>query len=768
MQRLESWFSRAATHSPLTSFILSLLIMGALIAGLPNLRFDADPGIYFSEDHEHYRLFKVLEKDYGRADSVIMVVKANEGPLFTRENLMVIESLTEQAWTLPFGTRVDSLATYNYSWSEDDELYVESLIENAADLSDADIVRIQDIARSDPDVADRLVSTQAEMAIVRVTATLPKLNRQAEESEMAEATRAVADKIEAEHPNLEILLSGNVISNTEVTNIATNDVMTVIPMMYLVIFVMLGFLLRSITAVCSIIVVTMLSCMGAMGLAAWLGVVLNMMSITAVNIIITVSIAHCVHILVFFLQLYHKGEDKRKALDEALRVNLTPIMLTSVTTALGFLSMNLSKMPPAHDLGNITAIGVVIAFMLSIFLLPPMLLVLPIKRRQEIDGGALNKMMARLAEFVIRRRTPLLIATLLISGSFVALAPMNVMNDKFTENVKLPNEFRADNAELDKYFGGLYTIEYGFEANEEGSISDPEYLQAMDKFVAWLREQPEVRNVHAYSDMMKRLNRNMHNDDPDYYAIPTSRDEAAQYQLMFEISQPFGADMTNTIKQDKSGTRLIVTLPSTDTSNLIALQQRAQTWVGENMPGYMFHTGEGLAVMWSYLGQEALVDGLKGALLALFLISVILTMVFKSFKYGAISLIPNLLPAGVGYGIWAIINGELNMGQMLVLSITIGIVVDDTVHFLTKYLRARQMHNNSAEDAVRYAFSQVGPALWITTAVLVLGFGMLLGSGFIPNANLGMLTMNILIAALLLDFFLLPPLLMLVDGKKRD
>lgn len=766
MEKLENWLSKAAVYNPITSLILSLIVMGLCIAGLQYTQFDADPSSYFSEDHEHYRAFKDLEETYGKIDSLLIAVKAKQDKLYTKENLISIESLTEEAWKLPYVTRVDSIANYNYSWNEDDELFVDALISDADSFTEEDVQRVERIARTDPDIVDRLASKDKEVVLLRLIVTLPKENRQQEENEIVDSAYALEAKIKQDNPNLAFLYSGNVMGNHAVTKVATDDIMTSVPMMYLMIFIMLGLLLRSLTAVLSIWVITMLSCAAALGIAAWCNVIINMMSITAINIIITVAIAHCVHILTYFFQLYHQGKEKKEAMVESLKINFTPITLTSVTTALGFLSMNMSKMPPAHDLGNITAVGVGIAFILSLFMLPSMIMLLPVKRRFHKDGGKLNKIMDQLASFVIAKRSILMVVTIGFSVAMLSLAPNNIMNDRFTENVKLPNQFRVDNAEIDGYFGGFYNIEYDIRSIDEGGISEPEYLAHLDKFANWLRQQPEVMSVQVYSDVVKRLNMNMNNDDESFYRLPSTREEAAQYQLMFEMSQPYGTDMSNIIRQDKSGTRVIVNLPSLNTYTLIELQQRTQVWLKENMPKYMYHSGEGLAVMWAYLGHEAIIDGLKGALLALFLISVILTIIFKSIRYGLISLIPNLLPAGVGYGIWALINGELSMGQMLVLSITIGIVVDDSVHFLSKYLRAKRNNNASAEDAVRYAFNQVGPALWITTAVLIVGFGMLLTSGFIPNSRLGLLTMFILGAALILDFFLLPPLLLLIDKAK--
>ena len=427
--------------------------------------------------------------------------------------------------------------------------------------------------------------------------------------------------------------------------------------------------------------------------------------------------------------------------------------------------MNFSNMPPAHDLGNISAMGVAIAFTLSLTMLPVLTLALPIKRSLRNERTFFGKYMTQLAEFVIGKRHPLLITFVVFSALMISLVPLNEINDTFTESIKKPSEFRDDNEKIDKYFGGLYTIEYNFKAAANSSISDPEYLNALEKFAIYLRQDPRVKNIKSYTDVIKRLNKNMHGDDDSYYRIPNNQEEAAQYLLLFELSQPQGSDISHYIKNNKSATKFIVTLESSDSLTVKHIGEGFDVWIQKNMPTYMQAESGSLIYMWAHLGSSASSSAILGALSALFMISIILALVFKSLRYGLISLIPNLLPAGIGYGVWALYSGMLQMSQMTVLSITIGIVVDDTVHFLSKYLRARRENNATSQDAVRYAFSHVGMPLWITTVVLVSGFGLLISSSFVPNADIGSLTALILVAALALDFFLLPPLLMLIDRK---
>lgn len=745
----------------------SLIFIVFAVADIQNLRFDPDPRKYFSQDNPHFQLNEELEANYGRVHQVTFVLEFPD-TIYSKEHLTLLKELTDNAWQLPHTKRVESLANYAYSWSEQDQLFVEELVENPSLLDDTAVKRIEQIATEDDAIAKRLVSLSAPMAMVRINAAFYGDDRSKQEFALADAAREVVKDIEARHPDINVLLSGNVISNVLTNEKAIEDTSVLIPLMYAIIFGLLWYLLRSGFAMLGIAIITITSCASAIGIAAHFGFVINLLSITSINIIITVAIAHCVHIYVYFLQAYRSGEPKLRAVTESFRINLQPIFLTSLTTALGFLSMNFSDMPPARDLGNITAIGVSIAFFLSLTLLPGIIMLSPISSKMPKSSNSSSRSMDKFANFVVKNRHSVGIAALIISGIFLSLAPLNVVNDKFTENLKKPHPFRLDNEKIDANFGGLYTIEFDFKAKEGSSISDPEYLNALDKFVDWLREQDDVKNVHSYSDVIKRLNKNMHGDDQSYYRIPQSQDEAAQYLLLYELSQPYGADLNNLIQPDKTASRTIVNIPSFDAIQVFALREKIRAWVELNMPEYMYYPGEGLAVMWTYLGRDAFVSSIQGALIALFVISIIMMVVFKSVRYGLISLIPNMLPAGVGYGVWYLISGNLDMSQMMVLSITIGIVVDDTVHFLSKYIRARREYQQNPENSVRYAFKHVGAPLWITTLVLVAGFALLITSSFQPNSNLGILTAIILVSALALDFLLLPPLLMWLDKRKDD
>jgi predicted RND superfamily exporter protein len=261
---------------------------------------------------------------------------------------------------------------------------------------------------------------------------------------------------------------------------------------------------------------------------------------------------------------------------------------------------------------------------------------------------------------------------------------------------------------------------------------------------------------------MKRLNKNMHADKPEWYRLPEQRDLAAQYLLLYEMSLPYGLDLNNQVDVSKSATRMTVTVKNISSNEMLALEDKAQEWLHNNAPE-MRAAGASPSVMFAHIGHRNIRSMLTGTTVALVLISLILVVALRSIKIGLISLIPNLTPAAMGFGLWGLLVGEVGLGLSVVTGMTLGIVVDDTVHFLSKYLRARREQQLTSPDAVRYAFSTVGTALWVTSLVLIAGFMVMTQSPFKLNADMGLLTAITIAFALAADFLFLPPLLMKVD-----
>ena len=531
-----------------------------------------------------------------------------------------------------------------------------------------------------------------------------------------------------------------------------------VPFMYAIVLIIIALSLRTFWGTLTTLLIMAFSILTGMGLAGWSGILLTPISANAPTIILTLAVADSIHILVTLFYEMRNGKPKYEAIRESLRVNHQPVFITSVTTAIGFLSLNFSDSPPFRDLGNIVAMGVMSAYIYSVFFLPAIMAVLPL--RVKVVSSSNNGLIDKLSDWVINNRGSLFWSMMIIIIVLSAKIPQIQIDEKFNEYFDTRYQFRGDNDYVIEHLTGFESIEYSLNAGESGGVSNPAYLKKVDEFAQWYRKQPGVMYVGTLTDTMKRLNKNMHGDDDTYYRLPEERDLSAQYLLLYELSLPFGLDLNNQINIDKSSTRFTAILESVSTQHALALEKRAQKWLRENAPPEMASHGASPLIMFSHIAKRNIDSMMTGNTLALLLISAILIAVLRSFKLGLISTVPNLVPMFMTFGLWGWVVGEIGLAVSVVAPVALGIIVDDTVHFLSKFRRARVEFGKTTEEAIRYSFHTVGPALFLTSIILVCGFLVLTFSGFRMNVQLGYMTTISIIFALLADFLFLPTLIM--------
>ncbi|MEQ8290246.1 MAG: MMPL family transporter [Gammaproteobacteria bacterium] len=766
MHWIENSYPKWLLRHRLLVIITALVLVCMAASGLRHVTFTANYRVFFSDDNPQLIAFETLENTYVQNDNVLIVLAPDNGDIFTRENLAIVEEYTEKAWQTPYSNRVDSITNFQYTEAEDDDLIVRDLVTDARTLNTDELERVREIALQEPLLANRLIAPASDVTAINVTVQYPRENEAVEGPEVVEFVRNMADEIRTRHPQMQVYLTGMAIMNHSFTESSKNDMATLVPISFAIMLFLLALLVGGFTGTFATLLVILFSILSALGIGAYLGMPLSPPSATSPTIILTVAIANCVHILVTFIQQLRMGTEKNSALVESLRVNLQPVFLASLTTSFGFLTMNFSDVPPFAHLGNFVALGVAFSFLLSVSLLPVLISLLPVRTRSQTDQD--DMLMRRLADFIIHNRTYLLWGMAAVIIILISMLPRNELNDVFVHYFDESVAFRTDSDFTTERLTGLYNIEYSLEAGEPGGISKPEFLQEIEAFANWYRQQPETIHVNIYTDIIKRLNKNMHGDDESYYAIPEDRELAAQYLLLYEMSLPYGLDMNNQVNIDKSATRMTATLKTISSNELIALEERAQEWMKTNTQHISIADGTGTSLMFAHIGKRNIVSMLIGTAVALMLISMVLMLALRSIKIGLISLIPNLAPAAMGFGLWGMLVGEIGLSLSVVTSMTLGIVVDDTVHFLSKYLRARRENGLDAKAAVRYAFITVGRALIITSVVLVVGFLILSTSSFELNSGMGLLTAIVIAIALVADFLFLPPILMKFDGDNDE
>lgn len=749
-------------------WIIIMLCFASAVAaasGAKYLTFNTNYRYFFSEENPELNAFEELQDTYTKNDNVLFVIAPKDGNVFTPETLAIVEELTLDSWQTPFSIRVDSITNFQHTWSEADDLIVEDLVKNAELMTPAELERVKDIAVNEPLLVNRLISQSGAVTGVNVTVNLPGESI-TEVPEVAGYAYAKAQELRDKYPDIEVYLSGIAIMNNAFSSASQDDFQRLNPIMFLVIIVIMALLLRSFSGTFTTLLVIILSAATAMGIAGWLKTPLTPMSIIAPNIILTLAVADSIHILITMLHEMRHGRTKHEAIVESLRVNMQPIFLTSLTTVIGFLSMNFSDAPPYHDLGNIVAIGVTAAFIFSVLLLPAIISILPVRVKLR-EGERKEHIFEKFGTFVVNNRGKLFWVMLVVIVAFAAGTARIEINDKFTEYFDKRYVFRTDTDFTTENLTGIYQIEYSLSSGEDNGISEPEYLAKVEEFSNWLREQPGVIHVNPITDILKRLNRNMHGDDDAYYALPESRELAAQYLLLYEFSLPYGLDLNNQINVAKSATRLSVTLESISTKELLMLEKAAQEWLKDNAPEEMYFGGASPSVMFAHIAKRNIIGMFKGTALAFILITGILVIALRDIKVGLISIIPNIVPAFMAFGIWGMVFGQVGMALSVVTAMSLGMVVDDTVHFLSKYVRAKREHGMNSQEAVLYSFRTVATALWVSSLTLIAGFLVLAFSGFTINSDMGLLTGIALALALAADFLFLPPLLMKLERSGK-
>ncbi len=742
----------------------SLLVFLLIAAGARKIYIRTDYRIFFSKENPQLTAYEELQNVYTKDDNIFVVLNHPEREVFSSDYLQAIQWLTDRAWRMTnHVTRVDSLTNFQHSEAEGDDILVGDLVEDPSTITPEELAKVESVARNEPMIAHRLIGDNPHVVGMNIILTLPE-ERHDEPVTAAQEARAVMQEFKAEFPGYETYLTGMVMLNNSFAETSQRDMGTIVPIMYGGIIVIMTLLLRSFSGTFATFGVIMASSAVGMGFMGHVGIPLTPPVATAPIIITTLAVADSIHILVSLLHAMKMGRSKHEAIVESIRINFQPVFLTSLTTAIGFLSLNFSDAPPFRDLGNIVAVGVVGAWFFSVFTLPAFLSLMPMKVGQQREGTTNG--FDRLSDFIIRKRAACLWGSAAVVVLLAAFIPKIVLDDRWVDYFAEGLSFRDDTDYTVDNLTGIYTIEYSMKSGESNGIADPDYLASLDRFAQWLRSQDEVLQVVTLSDIMKRLNRNMHADDASYYRTPEARDLAAQYLLLFEMSLPYGLDLNNMINVDKSATRMTVALGDISTKQLREMIGRIGDWQKANLPEVMQTEPTSPSVMFAWISKRNIESMLTGTALAAVLISLIIGIALKSTRYGLASLVPNFIPAIMGFGAWGMLVGSIGMSLAVVTGMTLGIVVDDTVHFMSKYLRARREHGYTAEEAIRFAFQSVGKALVVTTVILTVGFAILSFSPFRLNSWMGQLTAIVIVFALLADFFLLPALLLTMDRKK--
>ena len=743
---------------------LVLIVVCLLATGLTKLTFNPDLETYFPEGHPAVIRYNEIDDMFIPTDNLIIAVHSNEGTLFNGDSLKVIEELTKKSWTIPYSVRVDSLTNYSYVKSVNDDLIVEPFIEEAEKKSIEFFEKRENLVAGEDIIYKSLISEDKKTSVVSIIVDPPGPNKEDQNSELINYILGFIEPIKESNENLDIRLLGNPYLDYISPRIVKAEMPVVMPLMLLLIFFIVFLMIRSYVAVLATFVVILMSLIATFGSIGILGSPLNQMVTTIPILIITLALADCIHLFSIYFQNRVKGLSSKESMEKSLEMNIQPLFLTTISTCIGFLCLNFIEVAPLRDFGNAVAIGIGFAFIFTIFFIAPIVSFFEVKTASKVTKQ--TRFSTSVGSFILKNGNKLIFSITSISFLILLCIPMNELDENPTQMYAEGfTSFSSDTLWLDEKLSVTFPVNF-LATNKEGQVSDPDFLKILDKFSVWLEEREQVNHVTSLANNMKNLNKSMHGDDPEWKKIPENADLSAQYLFFYEMSLPMGLDLNSSISQDRKSTKISATLKDMSANEFKEFNNEVLGYLQQNNLENMISEPSSFRVIFTYMVEAIVNSLLYGLFIGILLITLIIGLFFRSYLLPALSIFPNILPIGMGFGLWGLFVGDVGFMVAVGMGSTLGVIVDFTVHFLSKYELARKEFKKSVEESVIYSFETVGFALIIMTVVLALGFSVLNLVTFIPIQDFAKFSVICFIGGLIINFLFLPNLLIKFDKRK--
>ena len=759
IENLVEKFCRFIISHKKKTLAIGLVLIAIVTSGASFLETPTGYRAFVENDQPNYADILDLEEKYGMIDTLSFVIQPNEGDIFQKNVLKLTKELTEISWQTPHSTRVNSLTNHQYTTVNGDDINISDFIANVDTLNDSDLKNLKEIALKEKTIVNFILSKSARVSFINIYLDVPSEEGFEDPINFAEEQKKIFNE---KYPEIFVTVAGSARYSHNFQTAARTDATTMYPGFLILIIVLAYVFLRSALASLLSLIIIFLSILPSMGTVGWLGFEAQPPLIMAPIIILTIALAHCIHILSIALTNMSEGMNKETAMIESLKINFTPVFLTSFTTAVGMAGVNFGKIPAFSEMANTVVIGSGYSFILAVTILPALFMIMPVQSHG--SPKLVLAVLRKLGSLIYKFKYYFIVFIGLTAILLASLLPNLYFDDDFDSYFDRVDDWVEVKNIVNDEFGSSFFIFANISSEQTDGITSPEYLEKVDEFAKWLEEQDEIATVTTIADVIKTLNQNMNGGFEEYYSIPDDKSLNAQYFLLYEFSVPYGMDLKNQMTADKAESRILIRMNMITSRESILFNDKVNLWLNENLDSFKSRGVVGIPIMMPYVYREN-TDGLmRGLIFSFSLIVIVIGLSLRSFKFGLISIVPNIVPFVVSYGILAMITHIVSFSHTVSILISIGLVVDATIHFLTKFKKANSL-NLSQEDAIQYCFKYVGYPIIIASVCLFSGFLFLLQSTFMTNYILGGMCALIIMVALLIDLLLLPALL-LIFGKK--
>ena len=727
-------FLTALTSRPWLVFTAVLAISAAfLIAAAGNTRMETDLDEYMPKDHPAFVYSDEAEEWFDIKDGIIVAIEHPDG-IYNHGTLSKIKDLTKE---LQKHDRIDrgdvtSLYTADNITGSEDGLDVRTFYSKVPE-SESKLDALRTSVRANEMVHGRLVSEDETVTLI--------IAQIGDEAFSQEFYREMLDLTAAYEGPEKLYVAGRPIVEGTMAYLAPKDMKRMVPIVLLVIVAVLLLVLRSPKSTLFTMLVVVLSTLWTFGLMAWMGIPIYAVSTMIPVMLIAMGVADGIHIY-GHLGLYQRKHPKVGARDgasEMIRGMWKPVVMTSVTTAVGFVSLLTSDVYPIKYFGMFTAFGVMVAMVLSLVLIPAGVVAFGLPRtrtarprREGTDDTAM-----RFGKGLMKHKRLVMVAAIVVVVVSALGATKIWINSSFLEKFERDSDIVLTDAFINERFGGTSTLNVVLESADEGVMKSPDVLRLMDEMQTESESLDEVGNSFGLADYLRRINMVMHADDPVFDAIPASTELVAQYLLLYEMSGDPDA-LWRTIDYDYARSNVTLQLKGDDSKTInsaIAVVEKYKP-LFEELGVEVNYAGSGYK---SLIFTDLILKGqVKSLVLSLGIIVVLLSLMFKRLSAGLIGVIPISITAIVSFGAMGLLNIPLSTTTALISSIAVGVGIDYAVHFMERF-RVAAKSTGEVLATVADAMHHSGRAIMFNAVVVIAGFLVLLYSAFPPNRALGVL-----------------------------
>ncbi len=732
---MEKIFKALLKFPKLVLAISLLLTIVFFVVMRQNSRMETDLDDYMPQEHPAFVYSNQAEEWFNIQDGIIIAIENKDG-IYNPATLEKVKSLTKKLQAMEEINKDDVTSLYTADNIIGTELGMDVRpFFTKIPKSQEKLTALRNNVRDNDMVYERMVNKEETVTVI-----IAEIGDDTFSQEFYH--RLIALSKEYEGPE-KLYVAGTPIVEGTMAYLGPRDMKRMVPIVIVVIIIVLLLVQRSIKAGIFTLLVVFFSVIWAFGLMAAVNIPIYAVSTMIPVMLIAIGVADGIH-LYSHLHIFMNDNpqaDKKTAVFNMLKEMWKPVVMTSITTAVGFISLLTSEVYPIKYFGIFTAFGVLMAMVFSLLVIPAGLLTFGLPRWKSKNSNVRegeNKFLNGIAQMVVKHKYVTLATTILIIGLSVYGMTNVWINSSFLDKFEEDSEIVQTDAFINENFGGTSSLNVILDSEKVDAFKEPQILEAIDRLQSDVeRSLPVVGNSFSLTDYLKRMNKVMHADSAEYNIIPESNELVAQYLLLYEMSGD-PENLWKVVDYNYQKANLTFQLKS---DNSIALNS-AITKIEEHLPAL---EKLGVTVNFAGSGYKALVftdlilEGqIKSLMISLVIIVLLLSLMFKNILAGIIGAVPIMITAMISFGVMGLLNIPLSTTTALLSSIAIGIGIDYAVHFIERY-KIYAAETNDPELTGQKTMQHSGRAIIFNALVVIAGFLVLLASVFPPNRALGAL-----------------------------